>query len=155
MVEVQKITIEVERKLIGVKGRSGLITHDLDEWIVGNQGQFGKTTGDYAAMVLAHREISAFDRILGMRERIIRRMVLELDGNLVEFKEAHPSTKNIWVGEYVELLPRDQAAKIPYSGQTALYWATINGQVPDFVVKVDNGYFYPATANDIVINQKI
>lgn len=155
MIEAQLFQPTIERKLLGVKGRSGLIAVDFDEFVVRNQEQFGRGTSDYVSMVMAHRGISSLDRVLGIREATIRRCALDLNGEIVEFVEARPFTRNIWIGEYVRLISRDEAAKMPYAGQTALSWATVNNQVPKLIVRADNGYFYPATPLDIVKNEKI
>lgn len=144
----------VDRKLLGTKGRSGLLLHDMDEWRVRNQAQFGRDTSDYVSMVLAHRGMSGLDDILGIQEETRRMFQVKMGREQLEVMEALPFIRNIWVGEHVKLLTPEQAAEYPHGGQTALRWATINGQVPEMVARASNGYFYPATRDDIALSDR-
>lgn len=143
----------VKRQLITVKGRSGLLLQDLENWVVENQAQFGRGEDDYVAMVEAHQNtnMGIHSKILGVREEVRKRRQLLVDGVETEFVEATPEVKNVWVGPYVKLLTPEEAAKTDYAGQTALKWATINKVEPEMVVKANDAFFYPATRNDVVI----
>src|SRR3990167_1742619 len=147
---------QVTRQLILIRGRSGPLTQDFDDWVVRNQARFGRDTDDYVAMVTAHQNTNIVldAKVLGIREEVRKRCIATVDGQETEFVEATPFVRNIWVGEHVKLLTPEEAAKTPYSGQTALYWATVNKIVPEMVVRANNGYFYPATKNDIVMSDK-
>lgn len=108
-------------------------------------------------MVEAHQNTNAglSDKVLGIKEEVRkRRMVIGEDGTETEFIEANSKVRNVWVGQYVELMTPKKAANTPFSGQNALYWATVNKVVPEMVVKASNGYFYPATKNDVVMHPK-
>ena len=150
---VRKLPDAISRQLLIVKGRSGLLTEDLNDDLVENQARFGKGTDDYLAMAEAH-QLNAGGDVLGIHEEVRRRRIVTVGGVETEFIEADPKVKNIWVGKYVKLLTPEEAAETPYAGQTALKWATINGKSPEMVVKANNGYFYPATKNDIAISSK-
>jgi len=155
--EITKMLPDViTRQLIVIRGRSGLLLEDLNEGLVKNQAQFGKGTDDYVSMVKVH-EYNLKEpggTILGVHEEVRRRCAVPIDGVYTEFVESVPHVKNIWVGENVKLITPDEAAKWEYSGSTALKWATINGVTPERVVRASNGYFYPATNNDIVVSGK-
>lgn len=62
--------------------------------------------------------------------------------------------RNVWVGENTQLLTPEVAKKRLLGGQTALDWATHNGVDPEMVVRANNGHFYPASTNDIVMSDK-
>lgn len=141
----------INRRLLVVKDRSGLQLQDLDETLVGNQAHFGRGTDDYVSMVEVH-ETNRLTRVLGVREEVRKVRMVIVDGVETEFLERSPKVRNIWVGDYVKLFTPNEAAKIPYAGQTALKWAIINGISPEMVVKANNGLFYPATKNDIVMS---
>ncbi len=154
---LRKLPDSITRSLLITTGRNGLQQRGFDGWIAQNQTPFRPEADDYyLAMVAAHQGsmvIPTDARILGIREEVTRRCMVIEDGTETEFVEASPIARNIWVGDkHVRLLTPDEAAKIDYSSQTALKWATINGVVPEMVVKANNGYFYPATKNDIVIS---
>jgi ribosomal protein L19 len=153
---LRKLPDSITRQLLIVKGRSGLQLQNFDNFLVRNQAQFGRGTDDYVSMVKIHQNSGELidAKVLGVREEVRkRRMVIE-DGVETEFAEAKPRIRNIWVGEYAKLITPDEAAKTEYDGQTALKWATINGILPEMVAKASNGYFYPATKNDVVMSPK-
>lgn len=153
---VRLLPDQVTRQLILVRGRSGPLTQDLDDGVVRNQAKFERGTDDYVAMVTAHQNtnIGLDAKVLGIREEVRKRCIVAVDGQETEFVEATPFVRNIWVGEHVKLLTPEEAAKTPYSGQTALYWAMGQGGVPEMIVRADNGYYYPATKDDIVMLDK-
>ena len=153
----RKLPDAISRQLIVIRGRSGLLFEDFNEGLVENQARFGRGTDDYVSMVKMHKNFNnSLDgaNILGVREEVGKKCAVSIDGEEIEFVEAKPLVKNIWVGEHVRLLTPEEAAKWEYSGSTALEWATIEGVVPERVVRANNGYFYPATKNDIVMSGK-
>jgi hypothetical protein len=154
--DFELLTPEIKRQLIVVKPRMGPLLVDFNPIVVENQAEFGRDTSDYETMVVAHgncitEEISIEDKILGVREETRKAANILIDGRETKFVEAEPSVRNIWVGRHVKLYTPEDAAKYDYGGQTALRWATRSGVVPEMVVKASNGYFYPATKNDIVV----
>lgn len=153
---VRLLPDQVTRQLILIRGRSGPLTQDFDDWVVRNQARVGRDTDDYVAMVIAHQNtnIGLDAKVLGIHEEVRKRCMVTVDGQETEFIEAVPLVRNIWVGEHVKLLTPEEAAKTSYSGQTALYWAMGQGGVPEMIVRADNGYYYPATKNDIVMLDK-
>lgn len=144
---------QVTRQLILIKGRSGLLIQDMDAWVVKNQAQFGRGTDNYEGMVQAHQNtnVGLEAKVLGIHEEVRKRRTISVGGQETEFVEATPQVKNVWVGQYVKLMTPEEAAKTPFGGQNALSWATVNKVSPEMVVKASNGYFYPATKNDIVV----
>lgn len=144
----------VDRKLLVVRGRSGLLTEDLDRLVVENQRRFGRNPDDYLSIVFTHQNVNSAARILGIREETRRRLLVVLGEEEVEFVEAKASVRNIWVGEHVRLYAPHEAARRDYAGRNALEWATLSGQTPEMVVHANNGYFYPAAANDIILTGK-
>lgn len=147
---------EIRRQLIVVRGRSGLLFEDFDNWLVENQAKFGKGTDDYVAMVQVHdsSKMGPGEKVLGIHEEVSKRCTVVIDGKETEFVEANPQIRNIWVGEYANLLTPEEAANTPYSGRTALDWATQGGKTPEMIIRANNGYFYPATKNDVVMSDK-
>lgn len=148
---VRKLPDAISRQLLVIKGRSGLQLQEFDKGLVKNQADFGKGTDNYVAMAEVHQHNVGGDDVLGVHEEVRKSRMVTVDGVETVFVEAAPMVKNIWVGKHVKLLTPTEAAEYPYAGQTALKWATVNGQSPEMVVKASNGYFYPATKNDIVM----
>lgn len=147
---------KVTRQLILIKGRSGLLIQDMEAWVVDNQAKFGRGIEDYEGMVHAHQNtnVGLEAKVLGIHEEVRKRRTISVGGQETEFVEATPQVKNVWVGQYVKLMTPEEAAKTPFGGQNALSWATVNKVTPEMVVKANNGYFYPATKNDVVISSK-
>lgn len=141
----------VGRKLMVIRGRSGMLLEEFNSGVVANQAMFGRNEDDHLAMVRAHSNVGIADYVLGVHEEVRRRLTVILDNEEIEFMEANPFVRNIWVGDYVKLYTPEVADTMEYAGRTALKWATVNGRVPEMVVKAVNGYFYPATRNDITI----
>lgn len=153
---LRKLPDSITRQLLIVKGRSGLQLQNFDDWLVRNQAQFGKGTDDYVSMVQVHQNSGSLidTKILGVKEEVKKRRMAIEDGIETEFVERTPRVRNIWVGEYAKLFTPDEAAKTAFAGKTALNWATINGVVPEMVAKASDGFFYPATRNDVVMSPK-
>ncbi len=153
---LRKLPDSITRQLLIVKGRSGLQLQNFDNFVVRNQAQFGRGTDDYVSMVKIHQNSGELidAKVLGVREEVRKRRMAIEDGIEIEFVEANPSVRNIWVGEHARLLTPDEASKTDYAGQTALKWATVNRVLPEMVAKASDGYFYPATKNDVVMSPK-
>ena len=154
---VEILSAEVRRTLLLIRGRSGLLEEPLNEFIVANQRQFGRDTDDYASMVLAH-QTNTFpgskenEIYLGIHEEVRRKVRVVIDDKPVDFLEAVPEVRNIWVGDNVQLLTAEQAGKKEHEGRTALDFAKSGGEIPEMVVWASDCRFYPATARDIVVS---
>lgn len=135
-------------KLLVARREKGLLLEDFDPVVVENQRRLGRDVDDYFSMVVAHQNTTYEAKILGIHIETRRRLLVTLDGEEVEFVEANPFVRNIWVGENVRLYSPDQAVVYEY----ALRWDTVGGQTPEMVVYANNGYFYPATRNDSIVN---
>lgn len=146
--ELPEIT---ERQLIGIGVRGGrLLTVPFNPSIVIDQSNMGIFGSEYRSMILAHGRVTTLHRIFGIHEEVRRRFLITVGGQQREVMDSQPIVRNVWMGDEIRLYPTSEASHIPYMGQTALSWATIDGQVPEMVVKIENNY-YPATENDIVI----
>lgn len=143
---------EVDRKLMYVrKNRRRIIMLDnLDPALEGPQFQ-PKDAVDVSAQTPSYRNTLLY---LGIQEMTWRRIRAFLDGTNFSLVEETPSVRNIWVGEDTKLYTPEEAKQIPHKRQTALISASRwQSTPPEMVVRAKNGEFYPATINDIVINQ--
>lgn len=107
-------------------------------------------------MAIVHE--SPREKVLGIRETTRRQFRINVNGEQITTQEATPTIVNKWISwadtSCVQLITAGKAKEYQYAGKTALEWATVNGKVPEMVVRANNGYFYPATSNDIIVNVK-
>jgi hypothetical protein len=143
------------RKLLISGGRGGIRVEDLNKIVLDNQARFGYSPDDYVGIVQAHQNVVTLSNILGIQEEVRKSCMVSVDGKDMVFIEETPKVRNIWVGKYTRLLTPAEAEETNHSGRTALAWATRNGVVPEMVAKARDGFFYPATANDIAIQAEI
>lgn len=145
----------VYRQLIIIKGRSGPLLRDYDKGVMRNLEWMDHGPDDFGSIVRGHQNTDSTIKVLGIYEEIRKRCVVVVDGVDTEFHEATPKYKNIWVGEHVKLLTPEEAAETHYGGRTALDWASQGGPKPKMVVRANDGYFYPANVNDVVISTPV
>lgn len=108
-------------------------------------------------MVEAHqRQMSreTFVHVLGVHEEMRKVCTIVVEGTEMEMVALNPTARTIWVGIHVKLMTPEEAEKISRAGKNGLILATFNGVVPEMVVQADNGSFYPATKNDIVMSSE-
>lgn len=140
-----------------VPGRSVLLVKPFDPSLVGLQAQFGRGEDNVAAMAVVHENLR--EKVLGIRETTRRQFRITVDGEQIITQEATPTVVNKWISwastsPHEQLITAGEAQEYQYAGKTALEWATVNGEVPEMVVKANNGYFYPATLNDVIVKVK-
>lgn len=160
---VEKLPDSITRQVLVSKGHVGSVLELRKLWDWDFHPPFSIESDSYYLDALVqlknnmpHPYLLAGDVVLGIREEVRKRRTIILeDGANTEFIEAEPQVRNVWVGNKgIGLYTPDEAAKINYmDDKTALEWATINGNGvdPEMVVQANDGYFHPATKNDIVL----
>lgn len=151
--EIRFLRDQVTRYLVVKKGHFGLQNRIFDNWIVANQARLGRGPDDYVALVEAHKLQMPDDltEVLGVHEEVRKACTVVVEGDEMEMVATQATARTYWIGKYVKLMTPEEAERIPYAGKNGLIWATINGVPPEKVVRANNGLFYPASKNDIVV----
>lgn len=154
--EAYQIEDAVEHNLLVFGDRLyHVIEAPVDNVVISNQREQGRN--DAASILIAHSNTmgSYTGTLAGVITRTRSAFKITLpDNSVITTIEPTPySVVRTWIGKKDRLLTPDQAKARRFGSKNGLEWATTDGIEPEMVFQGGpNGYFYPASKNDKVVD---